>query len=63
MAQEQAIYPDWLFSRETTRKGGFVVYVFGIMYAFWGISIVTANFINPSIDIIKKRGIVSTHQA
>lgn len=29
------------------------------MYAFLGISLVTKNFINPSIDIIKKKNVVS----
>jgi hypothetical protein len=31
----------------------------GILYAFLGISLATKNYVNPSIDIIKKRGIVS----
>jgi hypothetical protein len=30
------------------------------MYAFLGISLVTQNYINPAIDTIKKKGIVST---
>lgn len=30
-----------------------------IMYCFYGISLVTQNYINPSIDIIKAKGIVS----
>jgi hypothetical protein len=29
------------------------------MYAFVGISLATQNYINPAIDIIKKKGIVS----
>jgi hypothetical protein len=29
------------------------------MYAFLGISLVTKNYINPSIDIIKQKGVVS----
>ncbi len=32
----------------------------GIMYAFLGISLATQDYINPSIDIIKKKGVVST---
>ncbi len=59
LALEQAVYPKWLFSTAKVRSGGFVIYVFGIMYAFLGISMVTATYVNPSIDIIKKRGIVS----
>ena len=31
------------------------------MYAFLGISLVTKNYINPAIDTIKKKGIVSTN--
>ena len=33
----------------------------GIMYAFLGISLATQDYINPSIDIIKKKGVVSNH--
>ena len=29
------------------------------MYAFLGISLATQDYINPSIDIIKKKGVVS----
>jgi len=29
------------------------------MYAFLGISLTTQDYINPAVDIIKKRGIVS----
>ena len=31
------------------------------MYMFQGISLVTQNYINPAIDTIKKKGIVSNH--
>ena len=31
-----------------------------ILYAFIGIALVTQGYINPAIDIIKKKGIVST---
>ena len=31
------------------------------MYMFQGISLVTQNYINPAIDTIKKKGIVSKH--
>lgn len=40
--------------------GGFLVYIFGIMYAFLGISLVTQNYINPAIDTIKKKGIIGS---
>jgi hypothetical protein len=29
-----------------------------IMYCFYGISLATQNYINPSIDIIKAKGVV-----
>jgi hypothetical protein len=32
----------------------------GIMYAFLGISLATQDYINPSIDIIKKKGVLSS---
>ena len=31
----------------------------GIVYSFLGIALVTQNYINQAIDIIKKKGIVS----
>ena len=45
-----------------------MVYIFGknniltvlaIFYFFYGISLVTQNYINPSIDIIKAKGVFS----
>jgi len=32
------------------------------MYAFLGISLATQDYINPSIDIIKKKGVVSNEK-
>lgn len=65
----EASYPDDLLSHEQIRGGGFILYVFGkrlhslnllaIMYFFYGISLATQNYINPSIDIIKAKGVVS----
>jgi hypothetical protein len=40
--------------------GGFILYLIGILYSFIGISLVTQNYINPAIDTIKKKGIVSS---
>jgi len=31
----------------------------GILYCFMGIKLANENYINPSIDIIKKKGVVS----
>jgi hypothetical protein len=42
--------------------GGFLLYLVGILYSFVGISLVTQNYINPAIDTIKKKGIVSNFQ-
>jgi hypothetical protein len=39
--QYQASYPDQLLSDEVIRSGGFFVYLFLMMYSFWGISLVT----------------------
>lgn len=34
--------------------------VLGIIYMFYGIQIVTQNYINPAVDIVKKKGILSS---
>jgi len=34
--------------------------LFGILYCFLGISLVTQNYINPAIDTIKKKGIIGS---
>lgn len=58
-----------MFESYQIKYGGFFLYLLGktikklktigIMYAFLGISLVTQNYINPSIDIIKRKGVVS----
>ena len=55
----EAVYPDPFMSKEIVQSGGFLIYFAGIMYSFLGISLVTQNYINPAIDTIKKKGIVS----
>lgn len=47
-------------TEEQIRSGGFLLYLIGIMYSFMGISLVTQNYINPAIDIIKKKGIMGS---
>ena len=37
----------------------FFAYI-GIMYCFLGISLATQNYINPSIDTIKEKGVLSS---
>jgi len=32
----------------------------GIIYMFYGIQIVTQNYLNPAVDIVKKKGIMSS---
>lgn len=63
-----ARFPNAIFDKESTRGGFFMVYLagkfefcktVGIVYAFAGIALVTQNYINPAIDTIKKKGIVS----
>lgn len=51
-------YPTFM-SEEQIRGGGFLVYLFGMVYMFIGIALVTQGYINPAIDIVKKKGIVS----
>jgi len=37
----KAVYPDPFLSKDQVRRGGFFIYLAGIMYAFLGISLVT----------------------
>lgn len=67
----EAAYPDPFLTKEQIKYWGFIIYIIGklsiisfyrsigIMYAFVGISLATQNYINPAIDTIKKKGIVS----
>ena len=71
----EALFPDPFMTEKQIQNGGFIVYLLGksfysfypinqfktvgIMYMFQGISLVTQNYINPAIDTIKKKGIVS----
>jgi hypothetical protein len=52
----QNSYPDGAFTNSQIRNGASILYIIGIMYCFMGISLATTHFINPSIDIIKKKG-------
>jgi Ca2+/Na+ antiporter len=40
---------------------GFIPMIIGMFYLFYGISLVTKNYINPSIDIIKSRNRFSSN--
>lgn len=44
-----------------TMQFGFIFLIIGIIYSFLGISFVTHNYINPSIDIIKSRNKLSNN--
>lgn len=57
--QYEALFPDPFMNKKQINYGGFILYLAGIMYMFQGISLVTQNYINPAIDTIKKKGIVS----
>jgi Ca2+/Na+ antiporter len=35
-----------------------IIKIIGIFYCFFGIQVATQNYINPSIDIIKKKGLL-----
>ena len=63
------VSPDLIYSRFKTQcqvcaflefSNLWALVTVGIMYAFLGISLATQDYINPSIDIIKKKGVVST---
>lgn len=54
------MYPTRLFDYEQIKQGAFLLYLIGIMYSFIGISLATQNYINPSIDIIKKKATLSS---
>lgn len=58
--RSQTIYPEPYITKEQVKSGGFILYIAGIMYAFLGISLATQDYINPSIDIIKKKGVLSS---
>ena len=45
-------FPE-LMGETMTKNFGFIFLIIGIFYSFLGISFVTHNYINPSIDIIK----------
>lgn len=53
-------FPEAFFTIGQIKKGGFLVYFAGIIYSFIGIALITQNYINPAIDIIKKKGILSS---
>lgn len=56
----QTGYPSPFLTNEQVQNGGFMVYLFGILYSFIGIALVTQGYINPAIDIIKKKGILGS---
>jgi hypothetical protein len=67
-ARDQAVYPT-LLTYSQIKHGGLVVYIACkristdlsvIFYMFLGISLATHNYVNPAVDIVKKRGIVSS---
>ena len=55
----QTSYPNELFTNHEILNGGFLLYLLGIAYMFVGISLVSQNYINPSVDIIKTKGVFS----
>ena len=61
-ADEIALYKlIYVFDRKKLYPGGGIVFlIIAIMYMFLGISQATQHYINPSIDIIKKKGVLSS---
>ena len=53
-------FPAFL-SNQQIQYFGFLPVGFGIFYCFYGISLVTRNYINPSIDVIKSRNRFSSN--
>lgn len=53
-------FPPWL-TDDQIKTFGFFPMVLGMFYCFYGISLVTRNYINPSIDIIKSRNRFSSN--
>ena len=53
-------FPE-LMGKTMTQQFGFIFLMIGIFYSFLGISFVTHNYINPSIDIIKSRNKLSNN--
>jgi hypothetical protein len=65
------LYPSGvIFKNNDIVNGGSALFVIGkffpfelvsgIIYMFYGIQIVTQNYINPAVDIVKKKGIMSS---
>jgi len=55
------IYPSGLILKDNDiANGGSALFVIGIIYMFYGIQIVTQNYLNPAVDIVKKKGILSS---
>lgn len=47
-----------MFTQENIKNGGSILFLIGIAYCFFGIQLATQNYINPAIDIIKKKGML-----
>ena len=53
-------FPE-LMGETMTKNFRFIFLIIGIFYSFLGISFVTHNYINPSIDIIKSKNKLSNN--
>lgn len=58
-ATAQALYLD-VFTDEQVRNGVSIFLLFLIIYCFFGIQLATQNYVNPAIDIIKKKGVLGS---
>eukprot|EP00754_Rhynchopus_humris_P020613 Rhum_TRINITY_DN14706_c15_g1::Rhum_TRINITY_DN14706_c15_g1_i1::g.112083::m.112083/K13750/SLC24A2, NCKX2; solute carrier family 24 (sodium/potassium/calcium exchanger), member 2 len=50
--EEGTMYPPELISDETIRKGGFLLYLVGILYMFFGLAIVCDDYFVPALEVI-----------
>ena len=52
---EGTMYPPELISDETIRKGGFLLYLVGILYMFFGLAIVCDDYFVPALEVITEK--------
>ena len=52
IAQSDGTYPDPLFTIDQIRKGGFILYAFGMFYMFCALAIVCDEFFVPALEVL-----------
>lgn len=59
LATQQALYPT-VFTYDQVKNVVSVFLLIFIIYCFFGIQLATQNYVNPAIDIIKKKGVLGS---